>query len=605
MWSFVWTFDKIFSQLTNNGKHLYQFPFHYLNQKTFLRSHVHCLVGDLMSIPKHQVKEQLSDMAFQQKYLFRKMKNKFHVSLLFHETEVNGKEKIDNNTLILIVLNNRLETLKKFLEVHPTKLSNDLLMFCTEFSYRDMYFFLVEKGLEPNLSIYQSAVLGNSLEIIKHIGQKIGVTQKILEIAFQINHTDIILYLIDQIKNDSIVKSSPFINLITYAIMNENEIIINKMEDFIQWHEQLYYSALLSGSFRMIKLIEGKFPEIHMNRCLDMAHSSKGFSSLLLQDIIYDKKYISHTINYAVQSKSLEVVKYIYSLNYKITFSNILTAIKNSTLEIMCYLMKNLNKILPSYFIFYFGPFSFLSEKLEKAKFLLENNYLVFYQPKNVNDHKKESAHLELIYQTNKMIEDDSYDPDYLLNYQALFPSLTNSKMDHKLMIYSKLCLQLHFDNHFQHLLDSPLTQDSKQILVDCLFLFGDKKQIETFYPQLFLDPRAIILSEIACYQQYEKVKILNDHRLHHIFLMHAKPDEPIYQDDLRWILLSENENLINEWIIKYGNNIPKDELKILLETNNLEIIKKFNLKTVCLEEYKDWLEENDLTDIIEYWQIL
>ena len=131
----------------------------------------------------------------------------------------------------------------------------------------------------------------------------------------------------------------------------------------IEWEPELLHSAILSGSMPMIQYVESQIPNVHMNFVLDMSRIKRGQSSLLLDSMTYEKnqkKYFSHTINYAVQSKSISVLKYIHGLGYRITLSNIISGIQSGVLDILEYLLQNYDKKLPLYLIHYFNIDSYL-----------------------------------------------------------------------------------------------------------------------------------------------------------------------------------------------------------------------------------------------------
>ncbi len=176
----------------------------------------------------------------------------------------------------MLIINNKLNLLKKLIdgELLKIKLTNDLLMYCAEYGYNDMYFYLTSLGLVPNISVYNKAVLSESPKIVTDINNRIAPSSKTLNTAFQVNNTDIIKFLLTECKKENIHLDS---NLVTYPILNSNTELIDFMEQnkLINWHFELYYSALLSGSIPTIKFLEEKIPNIHENRILDSSHSKK------------------------------------------------------------------------------------------------------------------------------------------------------------------------------------------------------------------------------------------------------------------------------------------------------------------------------------------
>ncbi len=422
-----WIFEKIFDQITIDCKDIYNIPFEKIKNKTFNNNHVYELINKLTNRQINVIKEYLNNHAFQKKFLFNKLKNKISVAILLNNDEyiyqlLNIGYKINYKNIQLIVLNNKLIILQNLLDNYSIpKLNNDLLSYCCEFNYEDMYFYLRKLNLMPNISIYNKAASSNNLSIIIDISSNIGLTSKILNTAFESNNIIIMEYLIDVAIKENI-KINP--NLLSYVILNANYKIFNKLEELnlINWYNELYYSAILSSSFDMIKLIERNIPKIHYNNNLDTSKTKKGQSSLLLEDMIYhynNKKYLSHTINYGIQSGSKDMLQYLLSKKYQITLSNILTAIKQSTVEILQFVMEIYNKELPSYFIYYFGLNSYIPYKFDKAKYLIDNNFLNLKDnvKLQINDYRKESIHQEMISQQIILPEEGINDIDYLMKY--------------------------------------------------------------------------------------------------------------------------------------------------------------------------------------------
>ena len=165
------------------------------------------------------------------------------------------------------------------------------------------------------------------------------------------------------------------LNIFTYAILNANIPLIKKLEDrkLMKWPYEFYYSALLSGKMSMVKLVEEKIPDIHQNHILDTSrsHKGKGYSSILLDETIYSiggAKYFSHTMNYAIQSKNLDIVKYVHFLGYGVSRSNIVTAISTGMTNILSYVLDIYqNDSNLSYLLHYFGLTSFLNNKADNV----------------------------------------------------------------------------------------------------------------------------------------------------------------------------------------------------------------------------------------------
>nr|AEX63023.1 putative ankyrin repeat protein [Moumouvirus Monve] len=379
-----WMFEKVFDQLTRCGLELYCTPYFNINETTFQNKKVHNIISLVTKKSVEDIKKYLTDLFFIKKFLFSKTNKKIYVAIFLNDFDevknlINFGYCLDKICIKLAVLNNRFDMLKYFGILKPNLLQDgELLAISAEYSYEDIYFYLRNLKLLPNISIYKSAVLGNSLNIIHDISKIIGLSKKIMEIAFQTNNTEIIKFLLNQAQEDKFIISK---NFVTYPIVNNNFDIINILveNNLVNWNLELYYSALLSGNFEMVKFIESKINIDHQNKILDSSKIGRGKSSLLIHDTIYqynNKNYFSHTMNYAIQSNNLEIVKYIYEKGYGITPSNFITAIRQASIEIIKFLTDVYKKELPFYLIHYFGLDARIKDKISKAKILLESNLL-------------------------------------------------------------------------------------------------------------------------------------------------------------------------------------------------------------------------------------
>lgn len=639
-------FEKEFDQLTLESNQLLMTPFDRIKAKTFDNVALHLLINKLTNRPLEKITEYLTNKFFLEKFLFGKIKKKLHVAIILDDIGrvkylINYGYQIDYQCLQLAVLNNSLEILKymvKHINVSKSngigpniRLTNELLIYCSEFGHEEMYFYLRSKDLVPNISIFNKAVLGNSLNIIKDINNDIAISNKILTSVFQTNNTDIILFLVSEAMNDNVNINK---NLFTYPILNNNFVLLDKLDELhlINWHVELYYSAILSGSMEMVKHLETKIPLVHENRILDTSKCKKGQITLLLEDMIYEisgKKYFSHTMNYAVQSGSLEMVKYIHQKKYGITTSNFITAIKQSSCEILKYLCQNYSKQLPFYLIHYFGTNCPVIEKIAKAKILLDSGLINTYPPKlSIEDFRKETAHIELISQSVQIPEDIGIiDIDYLMKYQIFFVPVKGYKLNYRLITRTRLFLELDRDTELQNIFSADHNNIDQQFIIDTLFLFGSIEQIKKFHPLSgMICPSQQIIMEILCYCQLNKLcyllfnklfttrtittiypvaMILSDKYLNLFFEKIKKyyPELDNLQPDIKFILLSGNKNIINQYFIKYGNqqDLSKDILKSVLILDDIELLKKIIIPIKLLPELIIWSEESDLLEIGKY----
>ncbi|AVL94644.1 hypothetical protein ma258 [Moumouvirus australiensis] len=627
-----WMFEKIFDQLTRCGLELYTTPFLTINKITFENDKIYDKLSQITKKNLDEIKIYLNDLIFRKKFLFSKTNKKIHVAILLNDFN-QIKKLIDYGYIIdelcikLAVLNNNLNMLKYFSELNPKLLlDGEFLAISAEYSYEDIYFYLRGLKLLPNISVYKRAVLGNSLVIIKDISKLIGLSKKILENAFQTNNTEIIKFLLNQAGEEKFIVSK---NLISYPIINNNLDIINTLIDnnLVNWNIELYYSALLSGNLEMVKFIESKINIDHENKILDSSKIGKGKSSLLIHDTIYEhnnKNYFSHTINYAIQSNNLQIVKYIYEKGYGITPSNFITAIRQASVEIIEFLSSIYNKKLPFYLVHYFGLDAHVKDKISKVKILLESNLLTLY-PNNltVNDFKKETVHIDMILQNNEIPEEYLMEIDYIMNYPIFFVPITGYKLNRRLITIARILISLQNNNELVELFSKKYNLVDSQYLIDCLYLFGDINQIKSLHNLIKICPSTQILMEIICRQDLTKILFLwNNNYLTTTIIKYLQNISisldnkyisslfsKIQNDnnpELKYIIESGNINLINNYLISNKNyKISKDNIKKIFKLDNLSLVEKilsiFTIKNFIVEnifEFLDWCQEHDLLEI-------
>uniref|UniRef100_A0A6G6AC90 Ankyrin repeat-containing protein n=1 Tax=Borely moumouvirus TaxID=2712067 RepID=A0A6G6AC90_9VIRU len=627
-----WMFEKIFDQLTRGGLELYTTPFLNVNRITFENEKIYDNLAQITKKNLDEIKIYLNDLIFKKNFLFSKTNKKIHVAILLNDFNqvknlINYGYTIDDLCIKLAVLNNNLNILKYFNELNPKLLlDGEFLAISTEYSYEDIYFYLRGLKLLPNISVYKRAVLGNSLVIIKDISKLIGLSKIILENAFQTNNTEIIKFLLNQASEEKFIVSK---NLISYPIVNNNLDIINTLIDnnLVNWNIELYYSALLSGNLEMVKFIESKINIDHENKILDSSKIGKGKSSLLIHDTIYEynnKNYFSHTINYAIQSNNLQIVKYIYEKGYGITPSNFITAIRQASVEIIEFLSSVYNKKLPFYLIHYFGLDARVKDKISKVKILLESKLLTLY-PNNltVNDFKKETVHIDMILQNDEIPEEYLMEIDYIMNYPIFFVPITGYKLNRRLITIVRILISLQNNNELIELFSKKYNLVDSQYLIDCLYLFGDINQIKLLHNLIKICPSTQIIMEIICRQDLIKILFLWNNNyltttiinnLHNVstsldnkyvsslFSKMQNDNKP----ELKYIIESGNINLINNYLISNGNyKISKDNIKKIFKLDNLSLVEKIlsisTIKNFIMEnifELLDWCQEHDLLEI-------
>jgi len=618
-----WIFEKIFRRLTLNCEEIWVSPWNSIVAKTFDNPIVHQLMSDLTTNTPEMIQSYLSDPKFRRGFVYRCLNHKVRTAILFGDrTDVQNLctegYSICDICLKLMVVNNRLDMWRNLASFKfTTRPSKELLAIAAEFSLTEFYFYLRQTyDLIPNVSVYNKAVLGQSLEIVQDINKEIGLSQKILTAVTQTNDTPITKFVIEQALEQNL-KPSP--NLVTYPILNENYELLEWMETKLafEWHAELYYSAILSGSLSMMHHVENKLAthqiNIHQNWILDTSRSKKkGRSTVLLEDIIYQKgtsNYFSHTMNYAIQSGSVEIVKYIWSLGYGITPSNFVTAVQQATVSVLEALIQMYSKPLPSYLIYYFGLSTNIEQKFQKLDLLIQSDLLDLDQTSlTVLDYKKESVHLELITDKVQIKETGSTDLDYLMNYPMFFSHVKGFKPNHKLIVKTRYYLQTNnsdkLSQTYGELFDKANLQD-RQILTDLLFLFGTPLQMQAHSKDVA--PSLPIVTELICYAEVLKLcfilhrQLLPTDRLHHVLplvslldnsklnLIFAKWNHNL---SLRMLLSNLDPNQIRRWIQTNPDPLTNYiDIKNVLRTDQRIIIELFDLK----------IGESDMSELIDW----
>nr|WBF70948.1 hypothetical protein [Megavirus caiporensis] len=637
-----WMFEKVFDQLTLNCQELYKLPYH-LIEKRIYNHDIYNLISSCLKINITEIESYLTNLIFIKSFLFTKIKKRLYVEILLNDLDqiivlVDSGYNIDETCIRLAIINNRHDILKFFISSKKLHLTQDLLAICAEYSYTNMYFYLRQQKLIPSIYTFNKAVLGNSLSIVQDISQRIGLSKKTLETAFETNNTEIILFLINQAEQEDVVICK---NFAAYAIVNANFQLLNILieKNLIDWNIELYYSALLSGNLDMIQFVDNHIEINHIDKILDSSKTKRGVSSLLITDMIYTsngKKYFSHIMNYSVQSKNLEVVKLSHQQGYGTTVSNFITAIQQSTPEILEYLCQIYNYSLPFYLIHYLGLNSKTSNKLVKANILIKSKLLKLDMCNlNTTDYQKEAIHIEMITTNTQLSTEALIDPDYIFNYPIFFVTNKGYKLNRKLITIAYLYLKLDQKDDLVKLYSNNYNDVDKQHLVDCLYLFGNMIQIKNLHNIIPLTPSQQILMEITCQQQisklyylyannylstflvknlYNVVFSLNNSYLNTLFKKFGN-----FEPEFKYIVKSENVDQIIEWLEKYheimidtnDKMMNKNTIKnILLLDNDLVLnylstkIKYKNLLINWKLELIDWSREQDLlnvANILEY----
>jgi len=598
--AFWWIFEKIFDQMTR-GQTFYQEPFAKTFKKIFDNDKIHQLVARLAHYDPKFVKMSLTDRSKIKKFLMGKYWNRINVAILLGEEDnafnlLQKGYRANTDSLKLSLVNCCTRLLDSLLD--KKSMSGELLSLAAREGYEDVYFRLREYGLRPNIHVYQQAVLGGSLRILEDVSRIIGVSHRTLELAFQMNSRDNILFLLERAAEEG-VRITP--KMIGYVLLNDNLELLEILEarGWISRDPELYYDAILSGSMRMVRWIENKIPNVHEH--LDRAHSAVGQRSILLDESVYlknGKRYFSHCINYAVQSRSEEMLRYLLNLGYGVTFSNIVTALRQSTTTMLQILLRVYPWKIPVHILLYLGPRSYLEDKIGKIRTLHDSGKLCLELPKRVQDRRRLEVHYEIIHKTDT-IPEDLIDEDHLMNYALLLNLKDPLEYLRASIVRYRLTIGL------------DLQIIPTQAEVDTIYLYGCVEDIKRYLSRNI--PGHAIMMELVCQRQLEKiayllvqrlikpadlwplVTVLNDPELLQMFGQYGLDPEPRYlvaSGDTRLVIRVIQKGCLNKQMIK----------KIIL-LDDLELIRQipWRLHLQNLDEYIDWAEDHDLREISAY----
>jgi hypothetical protein len=453
-------FDCIFKNIYDIKNDILTVNFDEIKRKTFEDNFLWEIISSQTIHSYETCKNYLLDTNFQYKFICKQI-NQFYADILFDKF---NEKTNDSYAIKIMIVNNKYNML-----LNAYEFNNEMLSLAAEFGHEKIYFYLKESNCIPCLHTLRSAAFSNSLEIIKDIHKTIEFLPEIIEMIFRMNYTNIIKYLFD---NKIEIKKE----LIFYPILNANKEILKEYENYIFDDPQLFYSAILSGSMETIKWMETKFNGIHNNLILDAGHKKTGKDNLFMDDIMYtknNKKYFAHTMNYAIQSKSLEVVRYIYKLGYGISISNFITAINESSCDILKFLVDAFNKPVPHYVICYLGMNNYCEMKKEKINIIFP--LLTLNYKSSVINVKKINIYNQMISERNELTEQQYKDIDFLLNRKKLF-TFDNSEI----FFTNKIYVLLNVDK-INIIKEENVSPVQKKIMADMLFIVGTLKQIQQF----------------------------------------------------------------------------------------------------------------------------
>lgn len=464
------------------------------------------------------------------------------------------------------VLNNRLD-----LEMNREHLSTKSLMIAAKYNYESLYFRLRQLDIDPNISVYYAALNSDNLTIIKDVDKVIAPNKDIILTALETCSEQVAEYLLNQNK----IKDS-WHHVIVYKQFRS-------LFDKVVWKNEHYFSALLSGDMEHVKYAEDKLANIHDNHKLDLSNEYKGKSNLLMSETTWFKggtTYFGHTMNYATQSCELKVVEYVHGLGYGITLSNIVTAIRQGTVEILEYLLDNYHKPIPQYISVYLSVDSFIKDKAKKIKVIFDK--INWSKKQSLDDKRREGVHKRIIESTAVSEKVAFYDIDYLMSYGALVGNdaktyvhvmadrvIMTTNMD-MVYLFGNLSLIKKYPTNLHH---------SKAIIIE-LLSYGNTAKISYM----------ISKNIIACDYDYYTVALCSANReLMSLF--------PSYTNELEYVLLSKDKDLI----MSHASTITTPEEVDALFSLPHDLRKLFSIADYLHDYVREYAAKNEYEDLLQY----
>lgn len=592
----------------------HQVSFQDIASKTFHSNDVISMISEKTGYPTSTVSSSLLDPDYRFQFIYEHLRNKLYTAIILNlEHEINElltfDRCIDDKCYYLAALNNHTQILKCLEQYSNHRIDSRILYYSV--GNTELYFHYRQLGHQPNISILEKAITCGNAEICRDILKVIGFGKHTLELAFEHNDTGIIKQLIAVAKDDNVTLTR---NLIAYSISNNNREIIDCLADAtdIVWHNELYFPALLSGDMDMILYVESKLPQLHQQRQLDTINYQGKKTTILSKEITYYHKstpYYSHTLNYAIQSNNLCVVKYIHALGYDITISNMITCIRQSTSDILEYLCQNYVGTLPYHIVYYFSPLSVVNQKEEKLKLILSYNILELQKSiDKVDDAKLISTHIDII-TNNQIVPDVITDPDYLFNHSLLVGTKNNKEMD--LVVLSRIYT---FDPTRYISLIEP--HKDSPVVINSIFLYGtilDVKRLVLEHDTTLIASERVI-AQLFYYRQIAKLAYI--YRGHEDILGLYRIMGTMINDELISQFISKLpgnhvvkiEYLVEsrdiERLLQYIHEHPVSSLKIvkkLLLLNNHSLAAAIDYSRFDKGGLSSWMDKMDLLEFKQY----
>lgn len=503
-----WPVECAFKKLTQNGAELYTDSYKAICMKTFYSNEFIKLVSTFIRLSESQVSAYVSDKKYQSKLINSITKNKLHTAVILNDYQRVTKYIKKYNYIVtsdvvkLACLNSHddILILSMIDEITPSLLNNleSIAIMCDVKNILG-YKYLIKK-IKPTINIYNRAVMHMPIDIIEEIDTAIAPTSTTLKNAVMYGDPNIVMHVLRSYLN----LSKPFDkNLVAYMIMNEHTDALDYLHEngLVDWHTDLYYSGILSGSIQILDYLDKYYPNIHKNKILDTPHGKTiGKKTDLTTDMIYKfdgKKYFSNTMNYAIQSNSVNMVRHISSLSYGISIANIITATR-SNIDIFAYVIEKYQKKIPSYILVYFSLNNVISNKYEKLSILISSNKIdIFEKPM----YKLESIHTEII-RSNKNIDlIHMYSADYLFNYANSLSNYPGIKFNHRVYVITSYVVLANKLDLLNNLLIHYKNKYDRQLIHDVIFCHttthSDLNKFINRYKELTSDTEFIISNSL------------------------------------------------------------------------------------------------------------
>ena len=620
--SIEWPSECAFKKLSADGKDLYTEPFKNITSKTFSDENLLKLLSDKINCTANFIIKYFSDTD----YIFRLIrsitKNNLHTAIIMNDVNLLRKYlshayDVDDIVIKLACMNSIDGIILHELYDYVIKsglnknifLDPMFLAISLESDNIIAYDFLVEIGCRTSLNILNIAVKTTHISIVKSLDENYAPTDETVKNAIIHGSTEITNYILESFLSTGKIFDK---NLVAYLLIDSKISTIKYLHEkkLVDWHTDLYYSAILSGSMDVIKYVDNFYPNIHKNKILDKPIGDNvGQKTKLTLDIMYTlnkNKYFSHAMNYAIQSNSLKMVTHIHSMGYGLSISNIITAIK-SKITILEYIVKNYNKKIPAYILCYFSVNSIVKDKFEKLHVIFTSNKIDLLPDKlDKNFIQLENQHINLI-NNNKTVEiENMYVCDYLFNYQVALADCPGIKFNHRLYVITSYAIIYKNINLLKQILLKYNGEYDLQFIRNIVVLnsngCGDLREfIEIYsvvYPKLPFKISQSIWSILISFGSIEKIIIckLYDNIIEPFVyqLIHANGNATIiklfekYKIDVNpeFILKMSDENIIMENIDKIPmtkNNINKllnfDSEKITPLIKNYIYSNNYNIR--------------------------